>query len=47
MTLTIQSSAFAQGQPIPRRYSGEGEDISVPLNWSGVGEGCQRVGHDR
>jgi len=43
MTLTIQSSAFAQGQPIPRRYSGEGEDISVPLSFSGIGEGVKEL----
>ena len=43
MTLTIQSSAFAQGQPIPRRYSGQGEDISPPLSWSGIGEGAKEL----
>ncbi len=43
MTLTIQSSAFVQGQAIPRRYSGEGEDISVPLSFSGIGEGVKEL----
>ena len=43
MTLTIQSSAFAQGQPIPRRYSGQGEDISPPLSFSGIGEGAKEL----
>jgi len=43
MKLTIQSLAFGQGEPIPRRYSGEGEELSVPLNWSGVGEGVKEL----
>jgi Raf kinase inhibitor-like YbhB/YbcL family protein len=36
MTLTLTSSAFADGQPIPRKYTCEGEDVSPPLAWSGV-----------
>jgi Raf kinase inhibitor-like YbhB/YbcL family protein len=34
----LTSSAFEDGQPIPRRYSCEGEDLSPPLMWSGVPE---------
>jgi Raf kinase inhibitor-like YbhB/YbcL family protein len=34
--LTITSTAFADGQPIPKKYTGEGEDISPPLSWTGV-----------
>ncbi len=30
----IHSSAFAEGQPIPSRYTCEGDDISPPLEWS-------------
>jgi Raf kinase inhibitor-like YbhB/YbcL family protein len=29
-------AAFAAGQPVPRRYSCEGEDVSPPLEWAGV-----------
>jgi len=36
MSLVIQSMAFANGKPIPRRYTGDGEDLSPPLSWSGV-----------
>ncbi|MGD8484626.1 MAG: YbhB/YbcL family Raf kinase inhibitor-like protein [Thioalkalispiraceae bacterium] len=36
MALLLQSSAFKNGEPIPARYTCEGEDISPPLNWSGV-----------
>ena len=35
----LTSGAFAQGQPIPRRHTCEGEDVSAPLAWSGVPEG--------
>ena len=30
---SITSPAFGQGAFIPRKYSGQGEDISPPLNW--------------
>ena len=38
MTIQITSSAFAQGQVIPKKYTGEGADVSPPLAWSGVPE---------
>jgi len=34
--LTVTSSAFETGQPIPGKYSCQGEDISPPLKWAGV-----------
>ena len=30
---TIKSAAFENNQPIPRKYTAEGEDISPPLDW--------------
>lgn len=36
MTLTLKSSAFDNGNPIPAKYTCEGEDISPPLTWEGV-----------
>jgi Raf kinase inhibitor-like YbhB/YbcL family protein len=36
MSLIVRSTAFAGGKPIPRRHSGDGEDLSPPLSWSGV-----------
>ncbi len=30
----MESSAFAEGQPIPKLYTGEGKDISPPLTWT-------------
>ena len=36
MPLTLSSSAFGHNGAIPRRYSCQGEDVSVPLEWSGA-----------
>ena len=33
MSIQITSTAFAEGQPIPAKYSCEGSDISPPLQW--------------
>jgi Raf kinase inhibitor-like YbhB/YbcL family protein len=35
-TFSLTSPAFAANSPIPRKYTGEGEDISPPLAWSGA-----------
>lgn len=37
--LEIKSSAFSAHSRIPKKYTGEGEDISPPLSWSGTPEG--------
>ena len=42
MGFAVRSSAFQDGQPIPAQYTGEAEDISPPLEWSGVPEGTQQ-----
>jgi len=34
MSFHLTSSAFAEGQEIPVRYTCEGEDVSPPLAWS-------------
>src|ERR1044071_5684722 len=34
-TLTVSSTAFKQGEAIPKRYSCVGDDISPALAWSG------------
>ena len=34
--LTVTSDAFASGQPIPVKYSCQGEDLSPPLKWAGA-----------
>lgn len=35
-TMELVSPAFAHGDPIPQRYTCDGEDVSPPLRWSGV-----------
>jgi len=39
--MQLTSSAFAAGGDIPRRHTGEGEDVSPPLAWSDVPEGVR------
>ena len=34
MNLQLTSIAFGNGQPIPKRHTGDGEDISPSLAWS-------------
>ena len=36
MSLDVRSGAFGSGKPIPRRHTGDGEDLSPPLSWSGL-----------
>ena len=33
VAFTLTSSAFAEGEPIPVRYTCQGEDVSPPLAW--------------
>lgn len=33
-SLELSSSAFGPGQPIPRTYTCDGEDVSPPLSWT-------------
>ncbi|MFQ5775713.1 MAG: YbhB/YbcL family Raf kinase inhibitor-like protein [Kiloniellaceae bacterium] len=41
MTFQLSSTAFADGERIPTRYTCEGEDVSPPLAWSGAPEGTR------
>jgi Raf kinase inhibitor-like YbhB/YbcL family protein len=43
MSLIVRSTAFASGKPIPRRHSGDGEDLSPPLSWSEVPASAQEL----
>ena len=43
MSIQISSSAFANGQQIPKKYTGEGQDISPPLAWSNLPEKTQEL----
>ncbi len=39
MSLHLRCAAFADGQPVPRRHTGDGEDLSPPLSWTGLPAG--------
>jgi hypothetical protein len=39
--MQLTSPAFAQGQPIPKKYTCEGPDLSPPLKWSSAPEGTK------
>lgn len=43
MALKITSSAFADNDEIPQKYTCEGEDLSPPLNFSGVPQGARSL----
>lgn len=43
MTLQVTSSAFTQGHPIPKKFTGEGADVSPALAWSDVPEGTKEL----
>lgn len=35
-SLSLTSSAFRHGEPIPREFTCQGDDVSPPLAWAGV-----------
>ncbi len=39
--LRLRSSAFEGHKPIPSRHTGDGEDVSPPLEWTGVPQGTE------
>ena len=41
VVMVLTSPAFQDGEAIPVKYSGEGQDISPELTWSGVPNGTQ------
>ncbi len=41
--LRIGSPAFTNLEPIPKRYTSDGENISPPLEWSGLPAGTQQL----
>lgn len=40
--LSLSSSAFGHDEPIPTKYTSDGDDVSPPLEWTGVPEGTQQ-----
>ena len=43
MKITLTSSAFREGETIPKQYTGDGKDISPPLHWDAVPEGTNSI----
>jgi len=43
MAIKITSSAFGANGPIPKKYTGEGQDISPPLSWSDLPAGTKQL----
>ena len=41
MTFRLSSSDFGHGEPIPRKYTRDGADISPPLEWREIPEGTR------
>ncbi len=43
MAIQLTSTAFGEGETIPVKHTGEGDDVSPPVAWSGVPEGTQEL----
>lgn len=43
MTLTLTSTAFADGQPIPEIFTCDGRDVSPPLRWNAPPAGTKSL----
>ncbi len=43
MEFQLTSSAFTDGQEVPRGYTCDGDDASPPLTWAGIPEGTQSL----
>ena len=43
MNIRISSTAFADGQAIPKAHTGDGQDLSPPLTWDSLPENTQEL----
>ncbi len=43
MNIQITSTAFAEGQPIPQKYTCAGPDVSPPLQWTNAPAGAKSL----
>lgn len=41
--MTVTSTAFREGEVIPKQYTADGKDLSPPLAWTGVPEGTKSL----
>lgn len=42
-TMTLRSPAVAEGQMLPKEFTGDGEAATLPLEWSGLPQGTQSL----
>ncbi len=43
MEIQVTSTAFGHGESIPKKYTGEGQDVSPPISWSEIPEGTKEL----
>ncbi len=43
MAIELTSTAFSDGEMIPKKHAGEGDDVSPPLSWAGIPEGTKEL----
>ncbi len=43
MSIELTSSAFQEGQTIPKLYTGDGRDLSPPLEWNATPKGTKSL----
>lgn len=43
MAVEISSPAFEPGSAVPKKFTGEGQDVSPPLTWRGLPEGTKEI----
>jgi Raf kinase inhibitor-like YbhB/YbcL family protein len=43
MAIEVTSTAFSEGEKIPVKYAGDGEDVSPPISWSNLPEGTKEL----
>ncbi len=41
--MQVTSSAFQEGETIPKKYTGDGSDLSPPLRWTGAPAGTKSL----
>ena len=43
MTISVRSSVFQEGGMIPPKYTCDGDDMSPPLEWTGIPQGTKSL----
>jgi hypothetical protein len=43
VAIKLTSAAFEEGKPIPAKYTGQGDDVSPALQWTGVPAGAKSL----